>query len=299
MNRHSGVCNICSRPWTPNSYRNKTHAEAKKTGSKKPRSKFETLRREIKDDVRKQQDLYVNNLFGDVKANPRNFYRYINSQKKDHQGLTPLKRRGWTGITASEIQQAEELNGQFTDVFNKSDHSEVPFFSRSAPLMDDIVVSNEGVTKLLKGLNPSKALGHDELHPKVLKELATHLGPVFAHLFQTSLDTGEIPKEWSPANICPLYKKGDRALACNYRPVSLTCVPCKLLEHIVCSNIMAHLDAYKLRTPRHGPIFHLHIMKIWQMKQNTYMHFEESLSYDVASESVIKPCIKNDNQLVD
>ena len=112
--------------------------------------------------------------------------------------------------------------------------------------MDDIVVSNEGVTKLLKGLNSSKALGPDELHPRVLKELATELGAVFAHFFQKSLDTGEIPKEWSLANICPLYKKGDRALACNYRPVSMTCVPCKLLEHIMCSNIMAHLYDYKL-----------------------------------------------------
>ena len=36
----------------------------------------------------------------------------------------------------------------------------------------------------------------------------------------------------------------------NYRPVSLTCVPCKLLEHIVCSNIMAHLDEYKLLSDR-------------------------------------------------
>ena len=48
------------------------------------------------------------------------------------------------------------------------------------------------------------------------------------------------------ANISPLFKKGDRSLACNYRPVSLTCVPCKLLEHIVCLNIMAHLDEHKL-----------------------------------------------------
>ena len=109
-----------------------------------------------------------------------------------------------------------------------------------------VVVSNEDLTKLLNGLNPSKALGPDELHPRILKELATEWGPVFVHLFQKSLDTGEIPKEWSLANICPLYKKGDRALACNYRPVSLTCVPCKLLEHTVCSNIIAHLDEYKL-----------------------------------------------------
>ena len=103
---------------------------------------------------------------------------------------------------------------------------------------------------MVKGLNPSKALGPDELHPRVLKELATELGPVFAHLFQQSIDSGEIPKEWSLANFCPLFKKSDRSLACNYRPVSLTCVPCKLLEHIVCSNIMAHLDEYKLLSDR-------------------------------------------------
>ena len=64
------------------------------------------------------------------------------------------------------------------------------------------------------------------------------------------MDTGEIPKEWSFANICPLFKKSDRSLACNYRPVSLTCVPCKLLEHIVCSNIIAHLDEYKFLSDR-------------------------------------------------
>ena len=49
--------------------------------------------------------------------------------------------------------------------------------------MNNIVVSKDGVIKLLKGLNPSKALGTDELHPRVLKELVTELGPVFAHLF--------------------------------------------------------------------------------------------------------------------
>ena len=102
---------------------------------------------------------------------------------------------------------------------------------------------------MMKGLNPSKALGPDELHPRVLKELAVELGPAFAHLYQHSLDKGEIPNEWSLANICPLYK-GDRALPSNYRPVSFTCVPCKMLEHIVCTNNMAHLDEHKLLSDR-------------------------------------------------
>ena len=210
---------------------------------------FETLRREIKAEVRKQHDLYVNSLVGDVKANPRDFYRYINSQKKDTQGIPPLKRKTGKGGAQSDLKKAEEFNAQFTDVFSKNEHTQVPLLDRSAPFMDDFFFK-DGVIKLLKGLNPSKALGPDELHPRVLKELALELGPVFAHLFQQSIDTGEIPKEWSLANICPFFKRSDRSLACNYRPVSLTCVPCKLLKHIVCSNIMAHLDEYKLLSDR-------------------------------------------------
>ena len=83
---------------------------------------------------------------------------------QDNQGIPRLKRRGGTCITASEIQQAEDFNGQLTDVFNKNDHNEVPFLSRSAPFMDDIVVSNVGVIKFLKGLWPLLDSPHCPLH---------------------------------------------------------------------------------------------------------------------------------------
>ena len=128
------------------------------------------------------------------------------------------------------------FNGQFSDAFTKSEYKQVSLLDRAAPSMHDIAVTEEGVTKLLKGLNPCKALGPDERHTRVLKELAMELG--------------EIPKERSLANICPLFKKGDRSLVHNYRPVSLTCIPCKLLEHIVCSNIVAHLEEHELLSDR-------------------------------------------------
>ena len=81
-----------------------------------------------------------------------------------------MKKRNGSGIAQSEFEKAEEFNGQFSDVFTKSEYKQVPLMDRSAPFMHDIVVTKEGVTKLLKGLNPSKALGPDELHPRVLKD---------------------------------------------------------------------------------------------------------------------------------
>ena len=79
---------VSSVPWITPEIRRKIRIKMKlmqklkRTGSAKIISKFETLRREIKADIRKQHDLYVNNLVGDVKAYPRDFHRNINSQKK-------------------------------------------------------------------------------------------------------------------------------------------------------------------------------------------------------------------------
>ena len=125
--------------------RNKTHAKAKKTGSSKLRSKFETLRREIEADVRKQHDLYVNNLVGDVKAKPRDFYRYINSQKKRQPRYSTPEKEEWKGCCSVDLEKAEEFIGQFTDVFNKNENTQVLLLDRSAPFMNDIVISKDGV----------------------------------------------------------------------------------------------------------------------------------------------------------
>ena len=96
-----------------------------------------------------------------------------------------MKKRQGSGLAQSDFEKASEFNGQFTDVFTKTEHSQVPLLDRSAPFMEDIVVTMEGVTNLLKGLKPSKTLGPDGLHPRVLKELATELGPCVCPSFPT------------------------------------------------------------------------------------------------------------------
>ena len=69
--------------------------------------------------------------------------------------------------------------------------------------------------------------------------------PVSAIYIQ-SLTTGEIPGDWKCANVTPVLKKGSKKEACNYiyRPVPLTSLPCKILEHIIFHHIMGHLDVH-------------------------------------------------------
>ena len=221
------VCPICVK-YCRLSGNNASHERYMHAQKQFEKGLFESLRKEIKADVKKQHDLYVNNLVGDIKANPRTSTITLTVKRKTRK-VSHLYRGEMAAVWQNESWN-RQMNStvRLQNVFNKTEHTQVPLPNRLAPFMEDIYVLAEGVTKLLEGLNPSKALGPDELHPRVLKELASKLGPMFAHLFQQSIDTGEIPMEWSLANMCPLYKKGDRSLACNYRPVSLTCVPCKL-----------------------------------------------------------------------
>ena len=79
------------------------------------------------------------------------------------------------------------------------------------------------------------------------------MAPVLQKIFQASIDNKYLPQDWRKANITPIYKKGDKSCPANYRPVSLTSVPCKVLEHIIYHHIFAHIDRHDLSSDaQHG-----------------------------------------------
>ena len=104
--------------------------------------------------------------------------------------------------------------------------------------MLDIDISINGILKLLNNLKPGKAAGPDSIRPILLKELRVELAPIIKVIFERSLQTVKLPADWCKANVTPIFKKGDNSLAANYRPISLTCILCKVLEHI----LARHLD---------------------------------------------------------
>ena len=76
--------------------------------------------------------------------------------------------------------------------------------------------------------------------------LGHELAPIICHIFSQSLTTGDLPEDWLTANIIAIYKKGEKCKPANYRPVSLTSVTCKLMEHIIFRHIMCHLEKHSI-----------------------------------------------------
>ena len=86
-----------------------------------------------------------------------------------------------------------------------------------------------------------------------MKELHEQVAPILQIIFSKSLQTGEIPSDWRNANVAPVFKKGSKCYPENYRPISLTCICSKVMEHIIVLNIMAHADYHKiLKSNQHG-----------------------------------------------
>ena len=208
----------------------------------------------MKQETRKAFNSYLMDILDPATdLNAKRLYTYVKSQKKDGSSVGPL--RDSDGQTHSSAEKkANILNEQFASVFNVEDDDSMPELVPSPyDIMPDINIHVNGVAKLLRGLKAHKATGPDEVPARLLKEAADQLAPILTTVFRASYIQSTTPVEWRTANVVPIFKKGDHASAANYRPVSLTSICCKVMEHIISSQVMRHLDKNDILTDaQHG-----------------------------------------------
>ena len=175
----------------------------------------------------------------------KRFWQFVKSRRKDHTGIATLKVNGKT--ISSPKDKADALNTQFESVFNKvGDVPDDLMPDSPHPSATDIEITTPGVQKKMERLKVHKAAGPEGIGPMILKTLAPSIAPILTIIYQRSYDTGLIPDDWRNANVAPVYKKGKSSAPSNYRPISLTCIACKLMEHIVTSHIMRHASRHNL-----------------------------------------------------
>ncbi|KAJ7422535.1 hypothetical protein BTVI_13710 [Pitangus sulphuratus] len=103
------------------------------------------------------------------------------------------------------------------------------FLGNNRELKSPLVIQNEEVSDLLSHLDPHKSMGSDGIHPRIMRELKEEITKLLSIIYQQSWLSGVVPGDWKLANVMPIYKKGQKEDHGNYRPVSLTSGPGKVI----------------------------------------------------------------------
>ena len=138
----------------------------------------------------------------------------------------------------------EVLNSFFSSVFTEENLNSIPdipdYYIGNNPIKT-VLFTEEKVKEKIMNWSARSAPGPDEITPRLLQAVVNEISEPLALLFEKSMQEGKVPEEWKTANVSPIYKKGTKANPTNYRPISLTCIACRIMESIIKDEIVAHL----------------------------------------------------------
>ena len=213
--------------------------------------KYKRISNLVREETRKLQKSEELNIAKECKQNPKKFWNYVNSKFKSINKIGNLKyinEFGQEEITNDEKTKCNILNDLFASVYIKEDNNN---FNKLCNIdnqisMDQLVITYEDILQKLSQINVNKSAGPDGLHPKILYEMRNEIALPLKIIYEHSINNQEVPSDWKTANISPKYKKGSKLDASNYRPISITCIICKLLESIIRDHIVKYFTINKL-----------------------------------------------------
>ena len=229
----------------------KTYNKYKRTGNPFYQKKYKEERRAGKRALRAIKESYIKNkICGPLgSGNSKPFYRHL--KWIQNTARPPFKLTRSDGVsTGNPLDCADLLNNFFCSQFCPQ-HQIVDDAKYHSHNDSEIQISPEGVLKLIHDMKNGKSPGPDSIRKEDLLIDPLLISRCLSHIFNVSLTTSKLPQAWKIANVSPLHKKGATDQANNYRPISLTSLPCKLLEHIVIHYLNEYLDSF-LHNRQHG-----------------------------------------------
>ena len=191
-----------------------------------------------------------------AKVSPKLFWNYVNRKIKIKCGIPQLEVvdnvTGASSTTKNDYEKAEALLNHFSSVFVNEPPGAVPSAHphQVDSALGDLSISVEMVLRKLDNLDVSKSPGPDKVHPRILKLLSGTLAKPLSIIFNATLRTGILPDDWKRAHVSAVFKKGEKKCPNNYRPISLTCIVCKVLESLIRDAIVDHMIRNDLFSPR-------------------------------------------------
>lgn len=229
--------------------KNRAHKALKATSCDQNKIEFSFLRAKSKKLQRDCYNKYVKKIEDGIKSNPKSFWNFTNSKRKNHglpntlsyDRITAEDGNGIVNLLATYFESVYENNSQQT---HHQDHlSQSQTEDSTSVALSDIDISYNEVLRNLYLLKDSKSPGPDGLPAILLKKCAGVLYKPICDLFRRSLKEGIFPEVWKESFITPIHKSGSKNVANNYRPISILNLIPKIFESIVRSKISPFINS--------------------------------------------------------
>jgi len=250
--RSAGITGIKRNPYVDKRARDAIKSKRtnwiKYTNCKTPNNfeTYKTARNNVTYEIRRSHQEYERNLAENVRENPKKFWKYVRSNTKTSIGVGKLTKPDGS-ITLTDKETANTLNTYFLTVFTRENPDDTPRFAmRTEEICETIQITEEKIDKLLNDIKTSKSPGPDNIHPILLKECAEHLKIPITEICKISMKEGKVPYQWKEANVTPIFKAGQKNKPENYRPISVTCLCCRLMERLIRDALVKHMESNNL-----------------------------------------------------
>ena len=234
-------------PWITNEIKrsmrkiDRLFIRAMKSNSNTDWSNFMKFMNSVAKSITSSHKNYINYIIGsNLVENPKCFWLYVKLKRTDNIDVPTLKTG--TKVCNSDIDKAEALNNHLHNIL-RIPKRKITLFDGVSPFesIPSLSIDACGVLSQRRRLNPNKAHEPVELSPQLLKLVAKELAPALTIIFQQSYDLSSTPKNWNSTIVTPIYKKDLISDPSNYRPISHTCICCKIMEDIMLSHVAKHI----------------------------------------------------------